>query len=191
MTVQHYWQRPKPWGRGSAFDALIADLQVTADDRARRRRGVAAKKAVASMAKAISEATAEMLATTPPKKPMTPLLVATPRPGCGAVLAKAHATLNSPDLSASARGTLLLALAKGVDPQRLRQAKREALASLKAVEVQLAHGATEVHLRSAANIVREATALMAAGPMSDADSMNLDLALRLLRGKIEGVCNVR
>jgi hypothetical protein len=189
MTFQT-WETPRSRGRLSAFDSLIDEVRGAADERDRRRRGVAAKRATASMLKSLAAATAEIKSATR-QKPMTPLLVATPRPGCGAVLAKAHAALASEGLSASARGTLLLALAKGVDPQRLRQAKREALASLKAVEVQLAHGATEVHLRSAANIVREATALMAAGPMSDADSMNLDLALRLLRGKIEGVCNVR
>src|SRR5260221_12158490 len=106
MTFQTA-ETPRPRGRLSAFDCLLDEVPGAADERDRRRRGVAAKRATASMLKSLAAATAELKSATA-QKPMTPLLVETPRPGCGAVLAKAHAALNSQGLTASARGTLLL-----------------------------------------------------------------------------------
>src|SRR5260221_10276729 len=127
MTFQT-WETPRPRDRRSAFDWLIDEVRCAADERDRRRRSVAAKRATASMMKSLAAAKAQIKLATP-RKLTTPLLITTPRPGCGTILAKAMAALNSDGLSAGSRGHLMLALGK-IDPEQIRQAKRAALDSL-------------------------------------------------------------
>jgi hypothetical protein len=178
MTM-HHWHRPKPWGDRSAFDALISELKITADARDRRRRRAATRRATTSMMKSLAEATAELKAAMP-QQSMMPLIIAKrQRSGCGTIMLKAMTALNDGGLNAGARGHLMLSLGR-VDPERVRQAKRNALAQLKELQNDLARGLSQ---GQAATLVREDRALLAAST-SDAESEQLAAELASLAASI-------
>ncbi len=170
------WATATRAGRQSAFDRLVDDLRDSAYWRDRRRARAVNKRVTASLLKSIGEAAAGLKAATPQKR----LFIATaPRPRCGAILAKAMEALNDGGLNAGARGHLMLALGQ-VDPERVRQAKRNALAQLKELQNDLARGVTQ---GQAATLVREARALLAAST-SDAESAQLAAELASLAASI-------
>jgi hypothetical protein len=170
----------------SPFARLLDELGV-AD--VRRRQRLAANAAPSAFGVAMAKALKEIAALTPAaprqRRRRSTFFVSPPRPMAGAVLAKAIDALGSDSLSPADRGRLMIGIG-AVSPQEIRQAKRAALAQLKAVERQLAAGATEDHLRAATGFAKEAQALMATGRTSDADHAALSLALTMLRERIEG-----
>ena len=109
MTFQT-WETPRSRSRLSAFDSLIGELRSAADERDRRRRRVATKRATASMLKSLAAATAELKSATV-QKPMTSLLVA---------WANAHTRVS---LAPSPHATAALAKILPNPPEKSRRAK--------------------------------------------------------------------
>jgi hypothetical protein len=140
------------------------------------------------MAKALSALAALTSISTRAYK--SPLIIMKTSPSAGLIMAKALDALRGDRLNADQRGRLMLAVAN-VDPTPIRQAGRNAIAQLGAVERQLAAGATASHLEAATVLVRSAQAILASGKMTAGDHAALSLALNMLREKIEGGVHAR